>query len=1013
MAIAVGRVGNRSRNLRVGSFCDIGIEPKPWRPGGGFAPARFRIEGAEVKLGKEEVLVAVWTLLVIGVTWRWGGVLPRERFLFVVGAVSLVLLTCLRWWSGAGFPRDLPLTLWWPAAGFFLWVLASLTPLPQGVLKVVSPLSAALWRRSDPAAFHRLVEDLGSYVDLSSWLQDSLWHRTRFPWSVFPEGTWTDALAWAAGLMVAFALAYGLTRRRTIRWICGSLLAFAVVESAYGLVLYWTGSGPERSGEGAAGTFYNRDHFVDFLGMVLPLAVVMWINLFRRVRRYGPRTRWGKVRAVLNAHLGAFPIMSLTVFVLLLGIGFSLSRGGIAASLMVLGLMILFPPRFEEPPASRRRRSRPEPRPRGSGSRRGWIRMIALVTLIGIGLVLWVGPQPIVERFARTERELELNRNRLNAWRDSLRLLPRTWFAGTGMGTFGEVFLGVQSFDAEHRWGYAHNEYLQLLVETGLVGVGLVFILAGGILRYIRRHPRKDPEMGLYRYGALMGLAYLALHALTDFNLHIPANVLLAGTLLGLSLALSRNSMAILMHQVNTVSSSYGTWFRRVLVLAGLAAVAVVSIRHYRAESLTDALRVTAKARPPVAEDLLERARHWLYTPGGPPRLFQYLGVREAAGSGRADLAAAAFVKAALLNPQDYVSRHNLAQILWRIYPSFRWAETMFRHAMAIAPADAQVRFNAGLFFWTVGEVEPALRTWRRAVELRPGLLATVHRELANVRNPDYLVRVTPRSEYPALARNLFRYGFTDSAREVLRELLQQGTLEEAAQVLDLAVLHPDLGLAPAFFQRLKRYRESDPRIEYWYIYSLLQSGRTGEIPERVREAVRLSERVYGLRDPRVLADRLRLGQLLARFGFPETARSLYLEILAVNPNYLEAHRAMAELAVQQQKYREAFDALREAPLDQRTRDLLFRVGRGALSQGDVGFAREVFEYMKLRWAFRGYGHYGMALLLEHQGDPWGALDEVNKALGAEPDQPEMQALKTRLEAVVHPAKTGGRSGGE
>jgi hypothetical protein len=68
--------------------------------------------------------------------------------------------------------------------------------------------------------------------------------------------------------------------------------------------------------------------------------------------------------------------------------------------------------------------------------------------------------------------------------------------------------------------GEAHNDYLQVLIDAGAVGAGLVAALLAIVLRgALARASRSPLELGLF--GALLGLA---LHGLVDFNGQIPAN---------------------------------------------------------------------------------------------------------------------------------------------------------------------------------------------------------------------------------------------------------------------------------------------------------------------------------------------------------------------------------------------------------------------------------------------------------------------------------------------------------
>ena len=70
--------------------------------------------------------------------------------------------------------------------------------------------------------------------------------------------------------------------------------------------------------------------------------------------------------------------------------------------------------------------------------------------------------------------------------------------------------------------GEAHNDYLQVLLDLGLVGVSLVFPLLAIVFRRALARADRSP-LDLALLGSLLGLAA---HALVDFNWQIPANAL-------------------------------------------------------------------------------------------------------------------------------------------------------------------------------------------------------------------------------------------------------------------------------------------------------------------------------------------------------------------------------------------------------------------------------------------------------------------------------------------------------
>jgi O-Antigen ligase len=123
----------------------------------------------------------------------------------------------------------------------------------------------------------------------------------------------------------------------------------------------------------------------------------------------------------------------------------------------------------------------------------------------------------------------------------------RVWQAHllSGVGPGGAVFIWT---NAEHQPvfdRYAHDEYLQIAAEEGLIGLAGLGLLVAGVAATARqgwrsgrgsldgRKPEGDPQQAL-RAGAIAGLACLAVHSGFDFLWHIPAVPMLAAVAIGL-----------------------------------------------------------------------------------------------------------------------------------------------------------------------------------------------------------------------------------------------------------------------------------------------------------------------------------------------------------------------------------------------------------------------------------------------------------------------------------------------
>ncbi|HSV64473.1 MAG TPA: O-antigen ligase family protein [Mycobacteriales bacterium] len=119
---------------------------------------------------------------------------------------------------------------------------------------------------------------------------------------------------------------------------------------------------------------------------------------------------------------------------------------------------------------------------------------------------------------------------RVDVFRAALRASASHLVTGTGPGltdlTWSRPSGGVSVFR------YAHNEYLQVLIELGIVGAVLLLAVLLGVFRSLVRARTGAGAVGA---GVLAGAAALAVHAGLDFVWHLPAIPLMAAGLVGLA----------------------------------------------------------------------------------------------------------------------------------------------------------------------------------------------------------------------------------------------------------------------------------------------------------------------------------------------------------------------------------------------------------------------------------------------------------------------------------------------
>ena len=148
---------------------------------------------------------------------------------------------------------------------------------------------------------------------------------------------------------------------------------------------------------------------------------------------------------------------------------------------------------------------------------------VAVCVLI-LALLVFLGKGQVLGRLGDLSPGI-----RLDITKDSLRMFFKRPVAGWGLGTFPTVYPSYRSFYTNLFVNEAHNDYAQLLAETGLLGFSLmmwflILLYQRGLTTSRRWERRWDGAVAL---AALMGCTGILLHSLVDFNLHIPANAAL------------------------------------------------------------------------------------------------------------------------------------------------------------------------------------------------------------------------------------------------------------------------------------------------------------------------------------------------------------------------------------------------------------------------------------------------------------------------------------------------------
>lgn len=450
---------------------------------------------------------------------------------------------------------------------FLGYLIFQLVPLPDDLLKAVSLKAWVVGEKSLPA-----VPSLGPNKSQTPWFSAAPY--------LFPVRT--ALILWITYWLFTIGLSRVLNSRKRIELFVLIVLGLACFEVIYGLQSYskyyyiWWYKKTAHA-EYATGTFQNYNHFAGLMEMCLMLAAGYAAALADTKRTGGRPVGWelnwrARLSRFIQSKERRISKRSLIVFagvVIGLGLLFSASRGGIisgAVGLLCMGGIFLF-----------KREHR----------RKGLVVLVLFLITSIYGMRL--GVERPLERFSSFDMGIE---DRIKIASKGMDLFRDYKVTGVGVGNFRFAYPQYQAPEhSRYMITHAHSDWVQLLIEAGIVG--LVMLCAGGIyylyLTIRLWKERHDPFcvcLGAVPIGAL---AAIGTHSLSDFNLHIPSNFLMlaAVTAVGHSaLHLERrHAREKMRYQYLSLPLRYKGGAVLAVLLGLILLAGVYSVRHFMAEA--------------------------------------------------------------------------------------------------------------------------------------------------------------------------------------------------------------------------------------------------------------------------------------------------------------------------------------------------------------------------------------------------------------------------------------------
>lgn len=433
------------------------------------------------------VVLAAWGALAFGAVYPWAywPLMAGAQILGIWGIFAETPSHQRRGWSiDPLVPAGILLVL--GAA------LAQLVPLPQPALAGLSPAADRLLQAYD--------------VEYASG-------APAHPLSIAPNATWAAAVMLASLLLLLIGVARVMSLRG-VRPFAAALAALAALMAIVGIVqmpLYEGriyGFWKPLMGGNPFGPFINRNHYAGWMIMALCLSLGY---LCGRVAQDTRHLRRGlRERIVWFGSRDASQIVMLgsAVSIMALALVLTMSRSGIACCAGAVTLTAWFVARRER------------------GARKAVLSAyLALVLLLAIG---WAGAEAVASRFQQAADGYALKR--AEPWLDALDIARAFMPFGSGLNTYGVATLFFQKRNLEVHYVEAHNDYLQVAAEGGLLLLLPAALAVAAIVRAVRRRffqAGDDTVTAWVRIGAVTGLLAIALQEAVDFSLQMPGNAVL------------------------------------------------------------------------------------------------------------------------------------------------------------------------------------------------------------------------------------------------------------------------------------------------------------------------------------------------------------------------------------------------------------------------------------------------------------------------------------------------------
>src|SRR5215207_7572757 len=263
--------------------------------------------------------------------------------------------------------------------------------------------------------------------------------------------------------------------------------------------VYWV---RELAQSTAFGPFINRHHFAGYMELTIALPLgLLFAGAVDKEKRI--------IYLFIAGLMGVALVMTA-------------SRGGIISLVAEIFFLMIVTAIWRKPSERRRRQAHRFKMVLGRLGMTG-----ALLVGLFLGVVL-LGGEFSINRFIDGVNTDDPTTGRAHFWSVTLEIIKNHPYVGTGLGAFGVIYTRYDTRNGLYRLEQAHNDYLQVLSDAGIIGavLALSFVLLLFAKALARARSRDDFRRGV-ALAALSGCFGVLVHSFFDFTLHTTSNALL------------------------------------------------------------------------------------------------------------------------------------------------------------------------------------------------------------------------------------------------------------------------------------------------------------------------------------------------------------------------------------------------------------------------------------------------------------------------------------------------------